>query len=112
MVENFSYMVKSAKQGMGHGTESENNGLIEAWARLGRDSTFPSEDYEATKTNLAGELMATFRYVQGAATKRNRACMIKFYTIELVRSGSTPLVFPHTQYCAILLLSKQQSAAS
>lgn len=60
--EDFKYLLSSAKKDMGHGEESEKNGLIEAWSRIGREVPFSVQDYEATQTHLDRELMAGFRY--------------------------------------------------
>lgn len=59
---NFTFLLTSAKEGMDHGKESEKNGLVEAWTRLGRAIPFPSQDYEALKTHLDPELMKLFHY--------------------------------------------------
>jgi len=62
MTDEFSVLLESAKKGMGHGEASEANGLVEAWARLGREVSFPEPDYEAIKTHLDTELMRLFGY--------------------------------------------------
>lgn len=60
--DNFVYKLSSAKEGMGHGKESESNGLVEAWTRLGRAVSFSPLDYEAVTTHVDQELMTAFRY--------------------------------------------------
>eukprot|EP00934_Nitzschia_sp_Nitz4_P001644 Nitzschia sp. Nitz4//scaffold36_size144017//54578//55865//NITZ4_003085-RA/size144017-processed-gene-0.41-mRNA-1//1//CDS//3329549453//1644//frame0 len=58
----FVYVLNSAKAGMGHGKASESNGLVQAWARLGRKVPFPRLDYEAIRTHLNATLMSAFHY--------------------------------------------------
>ncbi len=60
--DDFQFKLTNPKEGMGHGKESEKNGLIEAWTRLGHAISFPSQDYEAVKTHLDTELMTNFLY--------------------------------------------------
>ena len=62
MADKFKYAIQSAKKGMGHGRASEKNGLLEAWASLGRAVSLPAMDYEATKHQLNEHLMASFHY--------------------------------------------------
>jgi len=60
--KDFKFMLSSAKKGLGHGDASEKNGLVEAWARLGREIDFPLKDYEAALEHLDHELMDAFKF--------------------------------------------------
>eukprot|EP00980_Cylindrotheca_fusiformis_P002299 scaffold535_cov65-Cylindrotheca_fusiformis.AAC.1 len=60
--EEFNFLLTSAKEGKGHGEASESNGLVEAWARLGRDIPFPEPDYEALKAHVDADIMSKFQY--------------------------------------------------
>ena len=62
----FFYIVKSAKEGPGHGKKSERTGMIEAWARYGKAMEamggFTETDYQASKDLLDPQLMELFHY--------------------------------------------------
>jgi hypothetical protein len=62
MAATFSYVVKNPKEGMGHGAASETNGMVEAWARLGKPVAFGEGDYQAAKQHLDPDLMQTLGY--------------------------------------------------
>ena len=60
----FHYVVRSAKAGFGHGPAEKRNGLIDSWARYGKD---PKENYSEEEIEIAKEIlnplfMDTFGY--------------------------------------------------
>ncbi|KAK1742462.1 hypothetical protein QTG54_007027 [Skeletonema marinoi] len=62
----FKYIIKSAKQGPGHGKVSERTGMVEAWIKYGQPKQvkggFSDEDYDAAIELLSHEFMESMGY--------------------------------------------------
>jgi hypothetical protein len=62
----FKYIIKSAKQGPGHGKISERTGMVDAWIKYGQPKQvkggFSDEDYDAAIEFLSHEFMESMGY--------------------------------------------------
>lgn len=53
--DTFHYVVRSAKAGMGHGPASQRNGLIDSWARYGRED--PKDAYSKEEASIVNHVL-------------------------------------------------------
>ena len=62
----FKYIIKSAKQGPGHGKVSDRTGMVQAWIKYGKPKPvkggFSDEDYDAAIKFLSHEFMESMGY--------------------------------------------------
>ena len=61
----FHYVVRSAKQGVGHGPKEKRNGLIDSWQRYGSHpprSDYSKEELQVADAALDPKLLETFQY--------------------------------------------------
>mmetsp|Transcript_4670 Transcript_4670/g.7218 ORF Transcript_4670/g.7218 Transcript_4670/m.7218 type:complete len:406 (+) Transcript_4670:214-1431(+) len=62
----FKYIIKSAKQGPGHGKVSDRTGMVDAWIKYGQPKQvkggFSDEDYDAAIEFLSHEFMESMGY--------------------------------------------------
>jgi len=62
----FKYIIKSAKQGPGHGKVSERTGMVDAWIKYGQPKQvkggFSDQDYDAAIEFLSHEFMERMGY--------------------------------------------------
>ena len=62
----FKYIIKSAKQGPGHGKISDRTGMVDAWIKYGAKKQvkggFSDEDYSAAVEYLSHDFMEKMGY--------------------------------------------------